>query len=539
MQINPIKLTNKNKFNIDYRNEDETVINFFDYSPFTDDNKRLKDIKNRSFNRDQLVDILTQMNQVWDAPEATIKQIERLAEDDSVVVIGGQQAGLATGPLYTVNKIISIIQLARQKEQALNVPVIPVFWIAGEDHDYDEINHTFIHEDDAMKKLATSQQVLLKQSISTIKISHDETGEWLKRLFLSLQETEQTKELYESLRRILNESETIVDFFARTIFHLFQEEGLVLFDSAHPLARNMESDFFVELINKQQPFAQAVHTQVEKLRQDGHTVTIDAELDDTHLFYHDEQNERILLKRENDYWTGKNDEVQLTTDELLNLAKVNPERLSNNVVSRPLMQEYLFPTLAFVAGDGEISYWAALKEAFHLFGFNMPPVTPRLSFTYVNRTTKAMLDERMISAESAINNGVKDTKINWLQSQHQPPVSVVTEQVKMEIEKIHLPLRKAAQSISEDVYQVAERNLEIINREIDYVQKRMDYELKRQHQSEIDKYNYIENMLFPNNGLQERVWNPIPFINENGYNFINSLAQKDCQFENDHYIIYL
>src|SRR5699024_11142195 len=105
-----------------------------------------------------------------------------------VLVIGGQQAGLGTGPMYTVNKIISIIKLAREKEAQLKIPVIPLFWIAGEDHDYDEINHLYIEDGDRLKKLTTRQQQFIKKSISHIDLDHAQTEQWLTHLFLSLQE---------------------------------------------------------------------------------------------------------------------------------------------------------------------------------------------------------------------------------------------------------------------------------------------------------------------------------------------------------------
>src|SRR5690606_16933014 len=106
-----------------------SIMSYFSYQPFASLEKRVLDLKNRTFERQALSDILHKMNAHWDAPEQTLRQIERLKDDDSVVVIGGQQAGLLTGPLYTVNKIISIITYAKEQEEKLNIPVIPVFWI--------------------------------------------------------------------------------------------------------------------------------------------------------------------------------------------------------------------------------------------------------------------------------------------------------------------------------------------------------------------------------------------------------------------------
>src|SRR5699024_5290643 len=101
----------------------------------------------------------------WGSDDATLKNIERLKSDNAVVVIGGQQAGLLTGPLYSVNKVISIIQLAKEQEAELNRPVIPVFWIAGEDHDFDEINHVNMRTKTGLKSEQFSKYQSLKSQL--------------------------------------------------------------------------------------------------------------------------------------------------------------------------------------------------------------------------------------------------------------------------------------------------------------------------------------------------------------------------------------
>src|SRR5690625_5111478 len=133
MQIDPIKLQKQNKLIKDYRNQDERIMNFFDYPLDYTYEQRASDLKEREFNREELADVLYMINRQWDAPKSTLKNIERFRSEESVVVIGGQQAGIMTGSMYTINKVISIIQLAREQEAVLNIQVIPVFWIAGED----------------------------------------------------------------------------------------------------------------------------------------------------------------------------------------------------------------------------------------------------------------------------------------------------------------------------------------------------------------------------------------------------------------------
>ncbi|WLR43634.1 bacillithiol biosynthesis BshC [Bacillus carboniphilus] len=128
---------------------------FHDQSEFE---KRYTDVMNYGYPREQLVRYLLNHNRKYGASSKTINNIEMLLDKESVAVIGGQQAGLLTGPLYTIHKIISIITLARQQQELLGKPVIPIFWVAGEDHDFDEINHLHVHQQKIKKNGSFSSQ---------------------------------------------------------------------------------------------------------------------------------------------------------------------------------------------------------------------------------------------------------------------------------------------------------------------------------------------------------------------------------------------
>lgn len=540
MRINPIQLHQTNQLIKDYRAQAEAIIDFFDYKPFTYGAERVEELQTRKFPREKLSAILFEMNREWNAPNKTLQQIERLKKENSVVVIGGQQAGLITGPMYTVNKIISIIKLAKEQEAKLQIPVIPVFWIAGEDHDYDEINHIHTLKNNKIYKHTTKQQLLLKQSISHVELDQDKTLHWIKQAFHDLAETEFSKDLYEKIVRCLEQSKTYVDFFARIIFELFPEEGVVLIDSANPNIRKLESNFFKQFIYKQRDISKAVYETVQSLEQKGYAIPLDVEMDDANLFFHDENNERILLKRLENIWVGKNDEVDLTTEQLLEIAQFYPERLSNNVITRPMMQEFLFPTIAFVAGDGEISYWAALKKAFHILDLKMPPVVPRLSITFMTARTEKLLNARVLQAESIVNQGIETIKLNWLMAQQKPPIKQLYKEAKQSIEQIHQPLRNVADTLSADLAEVAEKNLQNLLHTISYLEQKTIAKLNEKYERQLNQFDEINFLLKPNQLLQERVWSPLFFVNEYGLQFIQDVIDApDLSLQNNHYIVYL
>lgn len=540
MRIDPIQLISENQLINNYRDHHEEVMNHFDYSPFHDYEQRLLDLQQRTFKRKQLTDLLYTVNKRWGAPDSTLHNIERLQEERSVVVIGGQQAGLMTGPMYTINKIISIIQFAKQQEDKLKVPVIPLFWIAGEDHDYDEINHIFLMDDEqAIKKHQLLQQVNEKHSISNIEINETLANRWLAELFEQLNETPYTKDLYQTIKRCLDESHTYVDFFAKLIFQLFTEEGLVLVDSGSSEMRQLESDYFVKLINNQPHISEGVHKSFQQLIQLGYSIPLEVEASDAHLFIH-ENNERILLVRsESGEWIGKQNEVKYTTEELLDIAMETPELLSNNVVTRPVMQELIFPTLSFIGGLGEISYWAVLKPAFQALGLKMPPVLPRLSFTYIDQQLEGKMNKFSIDPAYAVNHGVEENKGNWLASQHHPPIYYVSEHLKRAISEAHRPLRNIAQDIRSDLGELANKNLEHLYRHIDFLEGRIDQALDEKYRLELADFDFINHTLHPYGGLQERVWNPLQFINVHGIDFFKKLTDSSCSFKEEHFLVYI
>ncbi|SDJ74371.1 bacillithiol biosynthesis cysteine-adding enzyme BshC [Sediminibacillus albus] len=541
MRIDPMKLNKQSKLFSGYRSGDELIQNKFDYFPFEQKTYELRalDIKEREYNREGLAAVLHEQNSQWGAPAATNQNIDRLKDENSVVVIGGQQAGLMTGPLYTIHKIISIVNFARQQEEKLNIPVVPVFWIAGEDHDFDEINHIMVKEANRMKKHKIRQKSYQKKSASALQIDQVYAAEWLDRIFEKQVETSHTKTLFNTFKRILESSDTYVDFFARVIFQLFDKQGIVLVDSGSPLLRKLESEHFLSMVENQPAISQGVHQAVKQSQTEGYPIELEAEEDNAHLFYH-KNGERILLfRRAGDVWAGKQNECEFTTEELEQIAACHPEQLSNNVVTRPLMQELLFPSLAFIGGPGEISYWSVLKPAFQALDLKMPPVLPRLSFTLAGRTTEKVLQNFSLPVEQVVREGISAVKVNWLASQSSPPIEQLIDQVKYTVEAAHLPLRKAAKDIRADLGEVAEKNLFYLFQDLSYLEDRMTKAVEEKYAKTIHAFDNLEIVLHPEGGLQERNWNIIPWINEYGIDFINQLVEGSYDYQEEHYIAFL
>ncbi|MFC0014249.1 MULTISPECIES: bacillithiol biosynthesis cysteine-adding enzyme BshC [Allobacillus] len=540
MQTIPIQLQQSQLLQ-DYRDRKESIFSQFDYDPYQlrSYKKRLSQLQQGDYQREELAKILLKQNRKWGAGPAVEKNIETLKNPNSSVVIGGQQAGILTGPLYTIHKMISILVHAKEQEEHLQQPVIPVFWIAGEDHDFEEINHIYIQKNpNRLKKVAIDGELESKQSVSSIKLPKKEAAIFLENIFSTFQETKHTKKIYNQLKETAEQSDTYVDFFGTLTHQMFQEEGLVLVDSDDSDLRKLESSYFVRMIEEQPNIAKAVVRDLQHQEDKGYTISIDAESDDGHLFYHVD-GERQLLMRENDKWKTKDGHVSLRTEELLEIAKKEPELLSNNVITRPLMQELVFPVLAFHAGPGELAYWSILKNAFRCLDLTLPIVMPRLSMTLLQSNHQSWIDGMDLSIESLIQSGVYTQKMNWLNRQTKLPIEETFQEVQKHIETVHQPIQEIAESISSDMEGLSKKNLEKIQKELAYVEKRFMRTVESNHQLRIKRYDTLDTYYHPDGGLQERKWNLIYWMNQYGWDLPSRLTTIPPKWEVDHLIVNL
>lgn len=540
MHVKPIHKRGSNLIE-DYRSEQESIMQYFSYNPFHEDayQMRLQELNDRHFKREELARVLTVCNEKWGAGKKSIENINRLLDKESVAVVGGQQAGLLTGPLYTIHKMISILMLAKEQEEKLGIPVVPIFWIAGEDHDFPEINHIELPEPPYMKKYKIVEKHFKKEPVSSKAFNKEEAMKWLENIFVNLEETNWTKELYSQMQRCVAESNSYVDFFAKVTFTLFPNEGLVLLDSNDPNIRQLESDYFVQMIKNRQEIAFGVRELLKHTSKEGYSVALDAETDDGHLFYLLD-GERILLTiNEQGEWAGKNGECSFTEEELVAIAKEKPYLLSNNVVTRPIMQDLLLPVLAFIGGPGEIAYWSVLKKGFEALDIQMPPVVPRLSFTLVDHVASKRLAKLGLKLEDVLENGTLEEKGFWLKRQMNPPIEELADHLRFAIEKAHKPLKEAAQEMQADLGRLADKNLMLLFREVDYLEQRLQYELSQKHERVLQQFDWLEAFLHPSGGLQERSWNVVYFLNEYGDQWLSELLAQDYDWKTPHFAVFL
>lgn len=542
MEILNLSLPATNRFASNYLEQSTEIQPFFHYryNELTDDAKRVSELSNRSFPRVEVAEHIESFMKRFPSSEAVIKSLDKLKTNNSLVVIGGQQAGILTGPLYSIHKVISIIKLAEQKEEQLGVPVVPVFWIAGEDHDFQEVNHVFVPVNKKVDKWTYPERVLNKKMVSDIQLNQESCLSWVHNLIENFGETEHTNTLLEFAKEQIIISTTFVEFFANIIMELFKDYGLLIVDSGNREFRMLQKEFLKEQILHHEAITGKLLEQQSEIGKKGFPITIDASENNANLFYYDQKmSERILLEydRGNERFVGKNGDLTFTREQLVVLAEESPANISNNVVTRPLMQEWLFPTVAFIAGPGEISYWAELKLVFEHFDIKMPPIVPRLNITILDRSVETDVAELHLNLADVLSGGTEKGRHQFLEAIKDKEVEALFSTTKDQLVKQYRQIEAKTLELNRGLLPLLKKNESYLIKEIEFMEKKLDESVRLKHDNVIKKYDRVDLALRPDGFPQERVWNIFYYLNQYGMNFISDLMTGRFEFDGRHKVM--
>jgi bacillithiol biosynthesis cysteine-adding enzyme BshC len=481
-----------------------------------------------SLSRAALFDVLMRYNKIHnDVPEA-VAAIERLRDPETLAVVGGQQAGLFTGPMLVVYKAITIVQTARYASEALGRSVVPVFWIAGEDHDWDEANHTYILTPQlSIEKVAMPLPAEFSEkrtSVSRTTLAPEAWEAPLQRLAEAMPDTEFKPNLMEELQRIAKESGTLSDAFAKTMSLLFGKYGLVLIDSDDAALRAAEAPMFRELIRRQPELSDALKRGERAVIEAGYPLQAESAADSFNVFRF-QQGERKLLFRRGADVTDRKGTVLLSFEGLEQATETEPSSFSNNALTRPLMQEFVLPTLATVLGPSEVAYWSTLKEAFHTFGQRTPVIVPRQEFTLLEGTVQKQMQKFSLSFEDVWERWL-ERRDDWLRSQDEHGLAAQFAQVKESFVDMYRPLIEAAASMNPGLRKLGETNMGKITEQIEFLQNKSIEAMKQQHEAGLRHWDRMKQTVQPMGKPQERVYNVFQYINRYGLNWLDEFIDR-------------
>ncbi|MEB4782598.1 bacillithiol biosynthesis cysteine-adding enzyme BshC [Paenibacillus jamilae] len=489
-------------------------------------------------NRKDVVACLRIYNEQHNSHEAVHTSLDRLESPDALVVVGGQQSGLFTGPMLVIYKAATIIKAAREAEERLGRPVIPIFWIAGEDHDWDEVNHTYVMAKDPQAvKIKLNKQPERRSSVSAIKVDTVEWKQAMADIEQCLPDSEHKTDIMHMIEQGLTESYGLSDAFAKLMGRLFGTYGLVLMDSADPLLRKLETSVFRQLVQHNDELETAYRTTATRIVDYGYHLQADVHEGGANLFYIHEE-ERLLLFKKAGLFTDRRGLVAFTADELLEEIDRHPERFSNNVLTRPLMQDSLFPVLASVLGLGEIAYWAITRDAFEVLEMQMPILLPRMSFTLMEPgVEKHMLKYELTFCQ--VRDGLEERKKQWIATQDQLGMQDQFSDAKDAFVRIYKPLIQQTGMIEKGLLQLGETNCEKILGQIAYLEAKVEEALLRQNGTALRHWDHIEWSLFPFGQPQERAYTIYHFLNRYGLDLMDMIMNVPLDLSGTHRVIYV
>jgi bacillithiol synthase len=342
----------------------------------------------QSYARGTLRAVLAEQNERFGAGPEALRRIGQLEDPASVVVIGGQQAGLFGGPLYTLHKALTVLSLARRQEELLGRPVVPVFWIASEDSDLAEIDHAFFTDaEGGLRELRLPDASREKVPVSRVRLGEGVT-DLIGECAGLLPSGGFAEEVIADLRAAYSPGRTYPQAFGAWMARVFREWGLVLADPSDARLKRIAQPLFEREIRDGSPVSTAVMEQTLRVRAAGYPPQIELRPGYLTLFHQDPAREAITV--DGDRLALKTSGRRFTRAELAGLLRDDPDAFTPNAVLRPLFQDTLFPTLAVVLGPAEIAYFSQLTLAYAAMDIPMPLIVPRASLTLVEEKMEGL-----------------------------------------------------------------------------------------------------------------------------------------------------
>lgn len=496
-------------------------------------------LKAHKTDRGALCDALEAMNRSWGATKETLANIELLRADDCLAVVSGQQAGLFTGPLYTIYKALSAVKLAGCLTQR-GTTAVPVFWIATEDHDFEEVaTAEFIGCDCRLASVEAPAEMHAENVPVGRVMLNESIEETVKRLLDVLPTTEFTPDLEKLLREAWQPGRTFGEAFARMMTKLVGCYGLVLLDPLDARLKQMAAPLYAEAARRAPEIADAMVARSRELEEAGYHAQVMVTSDSFPLFLHTEDGARHSVVRAADgSYKSKDKSEAYTLEELSALAANEPERFSPNVTLRAVVQDYLLPTVAYIGGAAEIAYFAQTAEVYRVLSRPVTPILPRSSLTIIEHRTGRTLErygldlsDLFAGYESVIARVVEE----HLGAETAQAFAHTEETFKLELDTLEERLRQIDPTLAEA--------LETGRRKINY---QLEGLRTRFHRAQMGRdraaHRQLERAiaaLYPHKTLQERHINITSLFARHGSYVISWIYDAINPGSTDHQVVYL
>lgn len=464
-----------------------------------------------SLNRKVLIEsLIRQAKTVNNTSKESLANINLLDQAHTFSVTTGHQLCLFTGPLYFIYKIISAINLSEWLSK--NFPdkkFVPVYWMATEDHDFEEVNHVFVHG----KKL--EWQTEEKGAVGDLKIKGIDTI--IKELENILDPGEHAKEFIVLLKNSYEKHETLASANRFLVNELFGKYGLVIADGNDKALKQEFKEAFKKDIFDHIP-SKKVSETVSYLHSKKYETQVNPR--EINCFYLD--NGRNRLEKDGNSYKVIGTSKIFSKSELEKIIDTETEKISPNVVLRPMYQQHILPNIAYVGGPGELNYWLEYKTAFEAMRITFPILQPRASLMIIDKNQSQKLNKLGLGAKDIFKT--EQELINDIVAAKGESIELTNE--KKKVEELYTDLFKKSSEIDKTLEGLVKAELQRTLNSISSIEGKLNRSLKQRSETEINQIKNLKLKLFPENTAQERYDNLSAFYSKYGKGFIDAVKKE-------------
>lgn len=527
------RVPNSSQLLLDYLYRFGQVAAFYTGSPFNP--ASYQNLANRlkaSYqDRRELVAILRRQNEAFGSSELTFSNIQRLSEPGTFAVVTGQQVGLLSGPAFTLYKALTAVRLAQAlSEQGL--PSVPVFWLATEDHDLEEVAQaaTFDEEYALISLADPGERPAPRSSVGVVKLS-PEISRALDRIEEALPPGEPRDVLLRDLRACYQPGATWAEAFGRLMARLFGRWGVVLLDPLDNAVRRLSAPAHQQALVQAANLRGRLIARSQELVRAGYHAQVRVAEDSTLVFVTREGNRLPLRQRDREFFLDDIEKISL--GELTAEPGSSPYSLSSNVLLRPVVQDSLLPTLAYVAGPSELAYLGQAQALYPAFGRPMPVVFLRAGFTLVDRRIQRLLEKYELNVEDVwqgeenVRHKIAATSFaeGWTKrfDQSEQELAHLLARLHRDLETLDPTLLDTLKNVEEKMKYQMERLRGKVSRA---ALERSDFLARHQQ--------LLLRFLLPAKNLQERQVSGVYFLGRAGYELRDRILSRIQTDSSDH-----
>ncbi len=499
---------------------------------------RAQKVTAQTFSRDAVAEVLVEQNRQAGAGNLTFANLERLRQKDSVAVITGQQAGLFTGPLYTIFKALTAIKLAEHL-RAEGVNAVPMFWIAAEDHDFEEVNHTRLVNREGRLVTITYTACSPKEGkpVGHVELC-EEISSNIDELIAALPESEFMPRLVEDLRDSYPAGASFAEAFGKLMMRLFGKFGVVLINPLDDRLKQVAGEIYTRAMSRLPEFASRLVNESAALEASGYHAQVYTSPEAVPLFMLDEGRRTAMVRRDDGRFYLKNGEKSFGADELLESVARCPNCFSPNVTLRPIVQDFLLPTVAYIGGPAEIAYFAQLRPNYSLLDRVDPVVLPRASFTLIEKRHAKTMSKHSIGFTDLFD-GQEEVMKKVIERGLDQNTAMIFDETEKAFNQQLEKLRESLTAVDPTLAEALKGGREKIFYQLHNLRTRFVHNRGRRDETTKQQIERLFAVLYPNKNLQEREINVAYFLARYGYELIDRLYEEVEIGSHDHKLIYL